>query len=86
MEKLGFRLVPGSHPIIPVMLGDAKLAVEMASLLLQEGIYVISFSYPVVPQGLARIRTQISAGHEKKHLDAAVAAFAKIGRKLGVIS
>jgi len=86
MEKLGFRLVPGSHPIIPVMLGDAKLAVEMASQLLQEGIYVISFSYPVVPQGLARIRTQVSAGHEKKHLDTALSAFAKIGRKLGVIS
>jgi len=85
MEKLGFRLVPGSHPIIPVMLGDAKLAVEMANLLLQEGIYVISFSYPVVPQGQARIRTQISAGHEKKHLDAAIAAFAKVGKHLGVI-
>ena len=85
METLGFRLVPGSHAIIPVMLGDAKLAVEMAKELLHEGIYVISFSYPVVPQGQARIRTQISAAHEKKHLDAAIKAFAKVGRKLGVI-
>jgi glycine C-acetyltransferase len=85
MTKLGFKLVPGSHPIIPVMLGDAKLATTMADRLLEEGIYVIGFSFPVVPRGQARIRTQISAAHEREHLDAAIAAFAKAGRELGVI-
>lgn len=85
MEKLGFKLIPGEHPIIPVMLGDAKLASTMADLLLQENVYVIGFSYPVVPQGQARIRTQMSAAHDKQHLDQAIAAFAKIGRKLGII-
>lgn len=86
MEKLGFNLVPGSHPIIPVMLGDAVIAAEMARLLLDEGIYVISFSYPVVPKGKARIRTQISAGHTKADLQAAIDAFAKVGKHLGVIA
>ncbi|MHB1946761.1 MAG: glycine C-acetyltransferase [Gammaproteobacteria bacterium] len=86
MEKLGFKLIPGEHPIIPVMLGDAKLAKAMADELLHEGIYVIGFSYPVVPHGQARIRTQMSAAHEQIHLDKAIAAFAKIGRKLGVIN
>ncbi|HVV68359.1 MAG TPA: glycine C-acetyltransferase [Gammaproteobacteria bacterium] len=85
MQKLGFNLVPGDHPIIPVMLGDAKLSGAMAERLLEEGIYVISFSYPVVPQGQARIRTQMSAAHEPQHLDKAIAAFAKVGRELGVI-
>lgn len=85
MEQLGFKLVPGHHPIIPVMLGDAKLASTMAEEMLQEGVYVIGFSYPVVPQGQARIRTQMSAGHDTKHLDKAIAAFAKVGKKLGVI-
>lgn len=85
MQKLGFNLVPGDHPIIPVMLGDAKLASNMADALLKEGIYVIGFSYPVVPQGKARIRTQMSAAHEKEHIDYAIKAFAKIGEKLGVI-
>lgn len=85
MTELGFKLVPGEHPIIPVMLGDAKLASQMADRLLQEGIYVIGFSYPVVPQGQARIRLQMSAGHEKRHLDLAIAAFAKVGKELGVI-
>lgn len=85
MEKLGFNLVPGEHAIIPVMLGDAKLSGQMAELLLKEGIYVVSFSYPVVPQGQARIRTQMSAGLDRKHLERAVAAFAKVGRQLGVI-
>ena len=85
MTKLGFKLVPGSHPIIPVMLGDAKLATNMADRLLEEGIYVIGFSFPVVPRGQARIRIQISAAHEREHLDAAIAAFAKVGRELGVI-
>jgi glycine C-acetyltransferase len=86
MDKLGFNLIPGDHPIIPVMLGDAVLATQMADRLLAEGIYVIGFSYPVVPKGQARIRTQMSAAHEKGHLDRAVAAFAKVGRELGVIN
>lgn len=86
MDKLGFKMVPGDHPIIPVMLGDAKLASEMADKMLNEGVYVIGFSYPVVPQGQARIRTQMSAAHEKQHLDKAIAAFEKIGKELKVIS
>lgn len=85
MEKLGFNLVPGDHPIIPVMLGDAKLASAMADKMLHEGVYVIGFSYPVVPQGKARIRTQMSASHDKEHLDKAIQAFAKVGKELGVI-
>ncbi len=85
MEKLGFELVPGDHPIIPVMLGDAVLAAEMARRMLEEGIYVVGFSYPVVPKGKARIRAQMSAAHEKDHLDRAIEAFSKVGRELGVI-
>jgi glycine C-acetyltransferase len=85
MSALGFNLVPGQHPIIPVILGDAKLATDMADRLLVEGIYVIGFSFPVVPKGAARIRTQISAAHDKPQLDRAIAAFAKVGRELGVI-
>jgi len=86
MEKLGFCLVPGSHPIIPIMLGDAKLSTEMAKQLLEEGVYVISFSFPVVPKDGARIRTQMSAIHEKEHLDHAIAAFEKVGKNLGIIT
>lgn len=86
MEKLGFVLAKGDHPIIPVMLGDAKLAATMAEKLLNEGVYVIGFSYPVVPEGKARIRTQISAAHETTHLDQAVAAFEKVGRELKIIA
>jgi len=85
MSALGFDLLPGSHPIIPVMLGDARLATAMADQLLQEGVYVTGFSFPVVPKGKARIRTQMSAGLERGHLDQALAAFAKVGRELGVI-
>jgi glycine C-acetyltransferase len=85
MEKLGFKMIPGEHPIIPVMLGDAKLAKTMADELLKEHVYVIGFSYPVVPHNQARIRTQMSAAHEKHHIDKAIAAFAKVGRQLGVI-
>lgn len=85
LAALGFRLVPGEHPIIPVMLGDAALATKMADRLLQEGIYVIGFSYPVVPKGQARIRVQMSAAHTRAQLDRAVAAFAKVGRELGII-
>jgi glycine C-acetyltransferase len=86
MEELGFTLAGSDHPIIPVMLGDAKLASEFASRMLEEGIYVIGFSYPVVPTGEARIRTQISAAHTTDDLNRAIEAFAKIGRELGVIS
>lgn len=85
MESLGFDLVPGSHPIIPVMLGDAKVAQKMAEGLFNEGVYVIGFSYPVVPEGKARIRTQISAAHTRQDLDLALAAFTKVGRAMGVI-
>lgn len=85
MAKLGYQLAGKDHPIIPVMLGDAKLASKMADEMLHEGVYVIGFSFPVVPQGQARIRTQMSAGHEREHLDKAIAGFEKVGRKLGVI-
>jgi glycine C-acetyltransferase len=85
LTDLGFDLIPGDHPIIPVMLGDAKLATAMADKLLEEGIYVIGFSYPVVPKGQARIRTQMSAAHERVHLDKAIEAFAKVGRELNII-
>lgn len=85
MTAAGFDIKPGFHPIVPVMLYDAKLAQEFASKMLEEGIYVIGFYYPVVPQGKARIRVQISAGHDKQHLDRAIAAFTKVGKSLGVI-
>jgi glycine C-acetyltransferase len=85
MSALGFQLVAGDHPIIPVMLGDAALATRMADALLAEGVYVIGFSYPVVPKGKARIRTQMSAAHTQKEIDRAVGAFAKVGRELRVI-
>ena len=85
MSERGFDLKPGSHPIIPVMLGDAKLATAMADRLLDHGIYVIGFSFPVVPAGEARIRTQMSAGLTREHLDTAVDAFTTVGRELGVI-
>ena len=85
LEGLGFALVPGAHPIIPVMLGEAKLAQEMAARLLDRGIYVIGFSFPVVPRGEARIRTQVSAAHSRSDLERAVEAFAEVGRSLGVI-
>ncbi|MEL7539175.1 MAG: glycine C-acetyltransferase [Pseudomonadota bacterium] len=86
LTAAGFDLLPGAHPIIPVMLGDAALASSMADALLDEGIYVIGFSYPVVPQGKARIRTQLSAAHTDEQIDAAIAAFTKVGRDLGVLS
>jgi glycine C-acetyltransferase len=86
MSDAGFTLAGGDHPIIPVMLGDAKLAGEMADRLLTEGIYVIGFSFPVVPHGEARIRTQMSAAHTDDHIDQAVAAFTKVGRELGVVA
>ena len=85
MERLGFRLVPGEHAIIPVMLGDARLASGMAERLLGEGIYVVGFSFPVVPRGEARIRVQMSAAHGRPELDQALAAFERVGRELEVI-
>jgi len=85
MTAAGFDIVPGDHPIVPVMLYDAPLAQKFASQLLEEGIYVIGFFYPVVPQGKARIRVQLSAAHEQKHLEKAVAAFTKVGKALKVI-
>lgn len=85
MTALGFDLAGGEHPIIPVMLYDAPKAKQFADLMLDEGVYVIAFSYPVVPQGKARIRTQMSAAHTREHLDHAIAAFAKVGRQLGII-
>lgn len=81
----GFDIKPGIHPIVPIMLYDAKLAQDFASRLLEEGIYVIGFFYPVVAKGNARIRVQISAGHERHHIDKAIAAFTKIGKELGVL-
>lgn len=86
MSQLGFQLIPGHHPIIPVMLGDAKLAQEFAAEMLKHGIYVIGFCYPVVPQGKARIRTQMSAAHSQDDLDKAIEAFAHVGRSLKVIT
>lgn len=86
MTERGFDLKPGEHPIIPVMLGDARLATEMADKLLERGIYVIGFSFPVVPRGEARIRTQMSAGLTRDQLDRAVAEFTEVGRELKVIS
>ena len=85
MTALGFDLVPGDHPIIPVMLYDAKLAQEFANKMLEEGVFVVGFFYPVVPKGKARIRTQMSAGHSKEQIDQAIKAFAKVGKELGVI-
>jgi len=85
MEALGFKLQPGEHPIVPVMLYEAPLAQQFAAKLLDEGVYVTGFFFPVVPKGQARIRTQMSAAHTTEDLDFAIAAFAKVGRELGVI-
>ncbi len=86
MSAAGFTLTPGEHPIIPVMLGDARLAQNMAAMMLDEGVYVTGFSFPVVPRGQARIRTQMSAAHTSEHIDFVIAAFIRVGRKLGVIT
>jgi glycine C-acetyltransferase len=85
MEAAGFALAGADHPIVPVMLGDARLAGEMADRLLTEGIYVVGFSFPVVPRGKARIRTQMSAAHTPEHIDLAIEAFTRVGRELGVV-
>jgi glycine C-acetyltransferase len=85
MAQAGFSIKPGIHPIVPIMLGDARLAGEMAKAMLEEGIYVIGFSFPVVPAGAARIRVQLSAAHEDEQIDRCVAAFRKVGEKYGLI-
>jgi len=85
MTRAGFDIRPGSHPIIPIMLGEARLAQTMAAQLLEEGIYVVGFSYPVVPHGQARIRVQMSAAHSREHLERAVGAFVRVGQSLGVL-
>ncbi len=85
LQKAGFTLLPGKHPIVPVMLGDAALASRMADMLLEKGIYVIGFSYPVVPKGKARIRIQLSAAHSEEQLDRAIEAFTEVGKALQVI-
>ena len=85
MAEAGFEIKPGDHPIVPIMLYDAVIAQEFAARLLEEGIYVTGFFFPVVPKGQARIRVQLSAAHEKKHLDKAVEGFVKVGRMLKVI-
>ena len=85
MTSAGFRILPGEHPIVPVMLGDAALATQMADQLLNRAIYVVGFSFPVVPRGEARIRTQMSAAHTRQHLEHAVGAFTEVGKQLGVI-
>ncbi|MGD8614693.1 MAG: glycine C-acetyltransferase [Gammaproteobacteria bacterium] len=85
LESAGFDIRPGEHPIVPIMLYEAPLAQQMAERLLEQGIYVIGFFYPVVPEGQARIRTQVSAAHEQEHLDRAIGAFIRVGRELGVI-
>ena len=84
MTALGFDILPGEHPIVPVMIGDAALAARMADLLLTKGVYVIGFSYPVVPLGKARIRTQVSAAHSREDLEFAAAKFAEAKRELGI--
>jgi glycine C-acetyltransferase len=84
MAASGFDIVPGEHPIVPIMLGDAALASRMAEAMLAKGVYVIGFSYPVVPKGKARIRTQISAAHTRQDLELAIEAFCQVKRELGL--
>jgi len=86
MTNLGFNLVPGNHPIIPVMLEDAKLAQEFAKRMLLHNVFVIGFCFPVVPKGKARIRTQMSAAHSKNDLDQAIMAFKNVGEELGILN
>lgn len=84
LAKVGFDVLPGEHPIVPVMLYDAHIAKEFAERMLAEGVYVVSFSFPVVPEGKARIRTQVSAGHSKEDLDFAVSCFAKVKKSMNI--
>jgi glycine C-acetyltransferase len=85
MEAAGFDLKPGTHPLVPIMLYDERLAHDMARELLERGVYVIGFSFPVVARGQARIRVQLSAAHEPQHIDRAIAAFTEVGHALGVL-
>jgi glycine C-acetyltransferase len=85
MTEAGFDITPGVHPIVPIMLYDANIAQEMAAKMLEEGIYVVGFYFPVVPKGKARIRVQLSAAHEQSHLDKAISAFIKVGKEMRVI-
>jgi glycine C-acetyltransferase len=85
MQRLGFDLLPGEHPIVPIMLGDAPVAVQLAERMQEAGVYVVAFSYPVVPHGKARIRTQLSAAHSTAQLERVVQAFAHAGEGLGII-
>ena len=85
IKELGFEIIDGDSAIVPIMLYDAKLAQKMADLLLIDGVYVVGFFYPVVPRGKARIRVQLSAAHEKTHLDKALDAFGRVGEKLGIL-
>jgi glycine C-acetyltransferase len=85
MQGLGFNLIPGEHPIIPVMLGEAPLAVNLAERMQTQGVYVVAFAFPVVPHGKARIRTQMSAAHSREQLDQVIQAFGRAGRDLGII-
>jgi len=85
IQKMGFEIKPGDHPIVPIMLYDANLSQKMSSELLKLGIYVIGFFYPVVPKGQARIRVQLSASHSKEHIEKALSAFKKVGKDLGII-
>ena len=86
MTAAGFSITPGVHPIVPIMLGDERKTMEMADAMNREGIFVVGFSYPVVPKGQARIRVQISAAHTEEQIDRAVAIFTEVGREVGVLS
>jgi len=86
MTAAGFDIKPGEHPIVPIMLYDPLLSQKMSQKLLEQGVYVIGFYFPVVPKGQARIRVQISAVHQKEHLDKAIEAFTKVGKELGVVA
>ena len=86
MTKAGFDIKPGEHAIVPIMLYDDPLSQKFADMLLERGIYVIGFFYPVVPKGQARIRVQVSAAHDREHLDKAISAFTEVGKELGVIN
>jgi len=85
LARAGFELIPGEHPIIPVMVGDARRAQQLAGALMEAGVYVTAFSYPVVPQDRARVRTQMSAAHDTEQLEAAAAAFERAGRAIGIL-
>ena len=85
IQSVGFQVSPGEHPIVPILIGDAPRAQRMAARMLELGVYVVGFFYPVVPRGQARIRVQMSAAHDREHLERAVAAFTQAGRELGLV-